>query len=291
MITLSFKDYACVFRTLESVHINHLCVRAVLEGKVDGVVYVDAWPEPRVFYVWHPYGMSMVFGDPAALTRWTDFWTYLGRHAQSEEKDEWLQAWPEALHRPIGAFCGFGSSEIKTAEQMRGKVERHTRVNFQFDPAQFSPMGPDEVERWGRGRIVRTSVAEYEGLSGTVIPRFFWRDREAFLRDGVGFSLVVEGVVAATAFSAFIHDAELEIGIETAAAFRGQGCASLVCRRLIGYCLKRGLEPVWSCRLSNTGSMKLAEKIGFRPTVRIPYYRFHGRGSCGDAAAALVSRQ
>lgn len=32
-------------------------------------------------------------------------------------------------------------------------------------------------------------------------------------------------------------------------------------------------EPIWSCRLENTGSYKLAQKIGFLPTAEIPYYR------------------
>lgn len=49
--------------------------------------------------------------------------------------------------------------------------------------------------------------------------------------------------------------------------------AELTCRKLIDYCLERDLIPVWSCRFENTASCKLAQKLGFEPTLMIPFYR------------------
>lgn len=70
-----------------------------------------------------------------------------------------------------------------------------------------------------------------------------------------------------------MHDNQLEFGIETVDGFRGKGFAFHTASSLIDYCLENNYEPVWACRLENTGSYKLAEKLGFEPTVTLPYYK------------------
>jgi RimJ/RimL family protein N-acetyltransferase len=36
--------------------------------------------------------------------------------------------------------------------------------------------------------------------------------------------------------------------------------------------LAAGRTPVWSCRADNVGSFRLAEALGFVPTLRLPYW-------------------
>jgi RimJ/RimL family protein N-acetyltransferase len=96
---------------------------------------------------------------------------------------------------------------------------------------------------------------------------------EDFKNNGVGFSLYHNGKLAATSFSSFRFKEKLELGIETAEEFRGKGLAQKVCAALIDYCIENNLEPIWACRLENTGSYKLALKLGFEPFLEIPYYR------------------
>mgnify|MGYP000940173832 FL=1 len=106
-----------------------------------------------------------------------------------------------------------------------------------------------------------------------MIPRFFWNSPELFKKVGAGFTLYYNGEPASTAFSAYVENNKLEIGIETIEKFKGKGFALLVCSALIDYSIDRGLEPEWSCRLENTGSYRLAQKLGFVPQLYIPYYR------------------
>ena len=110
-------------------------------------------------------------------------------------------------------------------------------------------------------------------MQGSVTPRYFWESEDDFIENGVGFSLFEQGALAATAFSSFVHDDQLELGIETLPAFRGKGYASTVCAALLDYCIENEFEPIWSCRLENIGSYQLAQKIGFVPTIEVPYYR------------------
>ncbi len=60
--------------------------------------------------------------------------------------------------------------------------------------------------------------------------------------------------------------------METLQEYRRKGLASIICAKLIDYCLDNGLEPVWSCRESNAGSYYLALKSGFEPVASLPYY-------------------
>ena len=110
-------------------------------------------------------------------------------------------------------------------------------------------------------------------MKGSVVPMNFWNNAEEFYNNGIGFSLIYENKVASTSYSAFLHDDKLELGIETMEEFRGKGFAQFTCSALIDYCLENNFEPVWACRLENTGSYKLAQKLGFEPIKRIPYYR------------------
>ncbi|MBV5348270.1 GNAT family N-acetyltransferase, partial [bacterium] len=90
---------------------------------------------------------------------------------------------------------------------------------------------------------------------------------------GKGFTLLHQGQIASTAYSAFVHEGILEIGIETVDGFRGKGFAELTCSALIDHCLESDLVPIWSCRLENTASYELAQKLGFEPILQIPFYR------------------
>ena len=110
-------------------------------------------------------------------------------------------------------------------------------------------------------------------MMGSVVPQFFWNNADDFITDGIGYSLIEKDKIAATAYSAFVHGDKLEIGIETVEQFRGKGYAEKVCAKLIDYCLERNIEPIWSCKFENQASFKLAQKLGFEPTIMIPFYR------------------
>jgi RimJ/RimL family protein N-acetyltransferase len=110
-------------------------------------------------------------------------------------------------------------------------------------------------------------------MKGTVVPSYFWNDADHFLDKSIGFTALHDGRIAATAYAAFIIDKSLEIGIETVEEFRGMKLAQVTCSSLIDYAIENNYEPIWACRLENTGSYLLAQKLGFEPTVYRPYYK------------------
>ena len=61
----------------------------------------------------------------------------------------------------------------------------------------------------------------------------------------------------------------------TDAEFRGQGLGTIVAQEFNRLCLQNGISPTWDCFDYNTGSMKLAERLGFVEVRRYPFYSFN----------------
>lgn len=112
----------------------------------------------------------------------------------------------------------------------------------------------------------------FDLIDGSVIPMYFWKSKEAFLANGVGFALIINNEIASIAFSAFRDDNVLEIGVETFVTHRRLGYAKIVCNALIQYCKTKNYIPIWACKKENNGSLSLAKSLGFEETIIIPYY-------------------
>ena len=272
MRPLPERNWRKAIRALDGVGINHLFALAVLEGQVEGEVYADDPLDPAAFYVLHSYGMTLLYGEPQDERFFGEVRARLLNGDGSRKRAEWLQVWPDAWNARLHGMLGRQlRASDESAPAPDAAVEVHTRVNFRFDPLRFE--SSMEALPECPLPLVRVDAQIYEAVRGAVVPHFFWRSRDAFLRDGIGFSAIDGRLPASTAFSAFIHGTQLEIGIETHGAFQGRGLAQHSCGALIAHCIAAGLEPLWACREGNTASLHLAQRLGFVPTHRIPYYR------------------
>jgi hypothetical protein len=273
MILLDKTHYNKAIEPLKKVTINTLFAHAVVDGCVEGVVFVDDVDRPRTFYVEHPYGMSLLFGEAGNEEFNSKFLDYSLNADRNRDKHVWMQAWPQKWDaKLVELFDGrLIKSEDNTGDDNGNFVELNTRVNFKINVdkhQRFKATSPAHSHK-----ITRSDKCVFENMKGSVVPYYFWDNAEHFCNDGVGFSLFCERDLASTAFSAFIVDNKVEIGIETFEIFKRKGLAQLACSALIDYCLENSLEPIWSCRLENYGSYKLAQKLGFDPTITLPYYR------------------
>ncbi|GGH23542.1 GNAT family N-acetyltransferase [Paenibacillus segetis] len=261
MKILEKKDYYKAMRPLSDVKINTLFAEAVIEQRVPGVIYVDDLLEPTTFYVVHSYGMSLLFGESDNKRFSQGLFEYITNKGLVRHKPEWLQVDPASGWNDI----------IESFVDSQPSIMRNTRVNFSFNYENFKTTRQEDPNL--NYDIVRMTNELYLSQMGSVVPKYFWRDVDQFLTIGVGYCLLSGGEIASTAFSAFRNEHQLEIGIETVEAYRGKGYAFVVCSALIEYCLGNQLEPVWACRLENEGSYKLAQRLGFEPTITIPYYQ------------------
>ena len=270
MILLEKNDYDKVIKPLQLVTINNLFARAVVEKKVSGKIFVDNLDHPKTFYVVHLYGMSLLFGDYTNAGFNNQFKEYGLNTNRIRNHYEWMQVFPDAWNDTL--FNLFDQTLVKSADNTKetGVIELNTRVNFKFVYENY--LNRKKTDN-AHIEIIRTDETMYETMSGTVVPKCFWDNEKNFLENGIGFSLLYDKQLASTAFSAFLHDDKLELGIETVSEFRKKGLAEIVSCALIDYCIANQYTPVWSCRLENTGSYILAQKIGFVPISKTPYYR------------------
>lgn len=262
MKLLNRTDYSKVKVPLKEVTINHLFARSVVEKNVDGIIHVDNIETPTTFHVVHPYGMSLLFGQTSNDNFNSQFLDYAFNTYKVRNKHEWLQAYPDSWNRKLTIL--FNDK----------RINNYTRVNFKFDKEVYLESKSKIFKN--DYKLVRTDMEMYEKIEGVVVPKNFWNNAEQFFNHGVGFSLIFQNRLASTAYSAFIHDKQLELGIETLEEYRGREFAVHACSALIDYCLDNDYEPIWSCQLENTGSFKLAQKLGFKPTLCTPYFRLNG---------------
>lgn len=276
IIRLQPSEYGPSLVALESVKINKLFAHVVLDGTVAGTVLVDNAERPGCIYVAHPYGMSLLYGEPsgeflAALEH--RLLNVEGTRASYEAMQVYPRTWEPLLEDLLGARLLPGALAAWKEPGMAnlpGRVVQYTRVNFDFDADRFRAVLPALPPC--PLPIAPVTAAHYDTVGGTVVPRPFWRSARQFLDHGAGYVALDGERVASIAFSAMCKGGELEIGIETMMGYRGRGLAQHVAAALIGHCLGHGLEPVWSCRLENNASYRLAQKLGFVPTCELPFY-------------------
>lgn len=273
MVLLDRTSFDRVKIPLEGVQVNSLFARAVVEKKVNGTIYVDEPEHPGTFHIVHPYGMSLLFGATGNDRFNLRLRDYLFNTNRERVREEWLQAFPRTWNKILQDILGVRliKGNDATGDKTPGRVVEYTRANFRFNRDKYLLM--KQVSGNHQERIVRTDKVLFEKMQGSVVPRYFWNSADDFCRHGIGFSLLIGDQPVSTAYSAYLHRRQLELGIETTEAYRGKGYALLTCAALIDYCLENGYEPVWSCRLENTGSYLLAQKLGFEPTITLPYYQ------------------
>lgn len=269
MILLQKENFGKLFDPIKTVKINNLFARAIIEGRVEGKIFVDNEVDPQSFYVLHPYGMSLLFGDFTNAAFNSEFRNYMLNTSRQRQKDEWMQVFPDGWNAVIESFGLIPPTDSKSDT----KIEVERRVNFKFDKDIYLSNKEKYTVSDPLIKVIPTDKAIYEQMKGAVIPSCFWDSGERFVKEGFGFSAFYGDELASTAFSAFVIDDKLELGIETREQFRGKRTAYSACCGLIDYCLTNGFEPVWACRMGNVGSYKLAEKLGFVKSLDVPYYK------------------
>lgn len=260
------KHTDLIIELLNAVPFNTLFAESVINQTINGEIFVDNIKSPRTFYILHPYGMSLLLGENCHDFEW-ELYGYVQNSDKKRNKTEWMQAYPDHWHAALNKMVN------KNANKQIQLIEIDVRVNFKFNLAKYIELNPGCVDE--HIEIKRTSADDFESMSGSVIPKYFWNTQNDFINKGVGYSVFYKNTLASIAFSSVVNSSYLELGIKTKEPFRGRNFAYMACCALLNYCLEKGLEPVWACRKSNIGSYKLAEKLGFEESLNTPYYKLN----------------
>jgi RimJ/RimL family protein N-acetyltransferase len=282
MFEVRHCQFARIRPFLAAPPFNVYFARAVIEGHMTGTVYADDLEMPKAAYILHPCGMSLLCGSTGLEPFTSEIVEYMLDKKRMRKNPELVQVFPDAWQEELSTRLGTrllrmndprrpGLDQLGVQELGKGRVIEWSRVNFEFDRNAFQstkePILPSGLH------LQRTGKNVFHPWEGPVMPSSFWSSPEEFEKNGTAFAICRRGRPLCVAFSAWVFDDVLEIGIETHPEARRQGLATLACAALIRYALSRGLEPVWSAHSENKASQILAVRLGFKETRRVPYYR------------------
>lgn len=280
MILIKEDKYGKILDQLYEVPFNTLFARAVLESKSHGRVFVDNNEEPTTVFIAHSYGMSILFGDTENLEFNTSLVDYILNVNGDRLKYEWLQVYSEKWND-------------KLREILNEKIINYSKIAHDYSQTELDDFIEENrksnIIQWGRvnfnygniNKIISSASAYnikvidsdiYDQIEGTVIPKYFWKSKEGFLSDGIGYVLMNGKDIVSIAFSSCKFGNELEIGVETSEKYMGMGFAKQICSVMLAYCQKNNYFPIWACRKENIGSYRLAKSLGFEESLIIPYY-------------------
>ncbi len=280
MILVNENQYEEILVQLKSIPFNTLFARAVLELKVFGKVFVDNINEPKSIYIAHEYGMSLLFGDTENLEFNLNLKEYLLNKNKYRTKYELLQVYPEKWND-------------KLKELLNDNIIKYSKLLDNYSKSKADTLiekyKENHIVQWGRVNFVYKEIDKaifpkseykiklidseiYDRIEGSVIPKFFWKSKELFLSEGIGYALMNGDDIVSIAFSSCKFENVLEIGVETSEKYRKMGFAKYVCQELLSYCQKNNYSPIWACKLENTGSYLLAKSLGFEEAIILPYY-------------------
>lgn len=277
MLQLKPEEYLLVMPLLKQIPYNSLLAEAVVNGEASGLVFADHSIRPGACYIVHQYGMSFLIGDNTNDSFRNSILNYILNTENKRGQEEWLQVYPDRWNRYLKEQLGtrlveYSISSNEDAEYWEKIAKNHViqwnRLNFKFNSSTFSALSLELSPEFTVAKI----TGEMEDIKGTVVPVKFYTSFQEFINKGTSYGVFTDKQIVSAAFSSCLTGRQLEIGIETAAAYRGKGLAFHACKALIQYCLENGLEPVWSCRKENAGSLKLALKLGFEISMCMPYY-------------------
>jgi RimJ/RimL family protein N-acetyltransferase len=259
---------------------NTLFAEAILRGMIKGEVLAEKREQPAWFYIRHPCHMTLLVGNPVAVTDYDELKAFLLNEEKLRNEVEWMQVYPSGWNQLLKKMLGHHLIDKGPDEQYRKplpmeencKVISYRRSDFAFQREGYETYR--QKNQSDHVNVLETDRAIYQQQKEGVVPSLFWDSYKEFIAHGTGFTAFTpDGIPASTAFAAFVIGKQFEIGIETMESYRGQGYAHIACSRLIEYCVEKDYEPVWGCNSGNIGSRSLALKLGFTETVRRPYYR------------------
>jgi hypothetical protein len=109
--------------------------------------------------------------------------------------------------------------------------------------------------------LLKSGLAHVDSVKNEILGG--WPSLETFLERGYGFALLGESSVICWCTAEYVSEGKCGIGIETNKGYEGRGFATIVASEFVRYSLSLGVKPYWDCWLSNKGSIRVAEKVGF----------------------------
>ena len=232
-----YKEY---MEYAEGCKANRVYPLSIACGTQEGDIYTD---NNGCVLFWHYCGFAYLSGDPGAPVLEEIYQKLLV--AETERR-----------------FILITDSESVT-DHYSGRDRLRFDKRIEYDHGGIPEKLPELDDSFAVEFISAENIAD---IQGRITPAFSWKDSDTFLRDGFGLMARSreDRSFAAVAFSAAVSPEEVDIGVETAEAYRHHGLASYLAYRMCGEITDKGKKAVWAHAETNEGSRQIACSAGFR---------------------------
>jgi RimJ/RimL family protein N-acetyltransferase len=244
LIPAPHASYSAILPLVPSANdAGHMAfVYGILEGEMPGTVFVDDADNPRTAIACNDCGFWHAVGAP--------------RRDLVAESIELLKATLPAYPTQLYA------TTPEWAEALNPLFADHrSRNEYHFTslPNSAAPLLPPGFE------LVPLSPALALKFEGAVDPWVvdIWGGPEQFRERIFGWAAIRGDELASFCTFCGLGGGETEIEVGTNERWRRLGLAHAVGHAFVRTALERGFRPAWTCTTGNTGSERLAAKLGF----------------------------
>ncbi len=260
-----YSNVRALFKEFE----HQLTINAVIDTTLEGKIYVDNIDSPRSAYMITPEG-QMIAGNSendefnCELKKLIPFNAYL-QFMDKKWKDKLPSIWDNKyVWEESRTYMTIQPSDFETCNWSELLEEGYTAEkvdkNFLKRPLKNMDSVLTRVEEWG-------SIEKFENLA-------------------YGFCIVYKDSIVARCISDNVYLDRTECGIWTDRHHRGKGLARIIVSIAVEHCFNNGLKEVgWHCLSNNIGSIKTANKVGFKEKL---IYSAYGTDLPGESQGDLT---
>ena len=308
MFLLEQAAYPAAQRRLKDLASIHVAIAAVLDGTIDGEVWVDRPVEPRIALLangdaYYLAGLPDEASDSlAGLKELIPAWAYF--FVEDHWSDRLGAIWSNTFALP------------------------HPRVRLGFSGASHGPAATALPEGFRLVPIDQRLLDLEPGNIETVTDLMEgWASAELFLESAIGFCVLYDGCIVSHCATDSVSGSRCELGVGTEHGYRRLGLAKVAAMATVAECVRRGRPDIeWHTHASNKGSIAIAKGCGLserdrhiaysgnlpaenvgdldpatcrdwglhleRASHHISWYRFHATGAwtlAGDRPRALAN--
>ncbi|MGG4345715.1 GNAT family N-acetyltransferase [Paenibacillus lautus] len=232
-------------------------VRAVVNGNNPGGVYVDHPTEPTAALIWIEGQKGFqIIGDAQSKPFLTGLEEYMRNHIEpklQKQNINWVEIGldPDPWNKTI--------QNIFKKRDISSDTQHVFTLSGKPQPIKFQDQEVN-IQRISRELLKSRRLENHSFLENKILR--FWDSTDSFLEQGFGYFVEDNNNVVSLCFSAFIVDKTHAIDIETLEEHKRRNYGASVARAFVQECVQKGIHPYWDCTPDNTGSIRLAQKVG-----------------------------
>lgn len=209
-----------------------------------GECWADRWPDPRaaLFFA----GGNLAFAGDADALPAGDLRARI---------DHWLETWERVLIEARGPFETLVAGAVEPLQHWQRLI-----YALEGEPAEAPAADGVELRRLEADDADALRALD-EDLLWIWDP---WDDPESLVGSDRAWGAFRGGALASVAAPFFLGAGYEDIGVVTQPAHRTIGLSTGCARRVCADIRARGRTPSWSTSPDNTGSRRVAEKLGFK---------------------------